>query len=221
MAKITFVNKVENEGATNEGIVFAVDMNEIKSVINTNEDLRLGQTPVTGVYSSLTQSLIFKNAANATIFSISLADLVTGGGGISDAPADNSYYARRNYGWVAFSPGISDAPNNSNVYGRSGGAWAIISPGISDAPNDGNTYARKSAGWIQISTSGGGVSIHNDLSGRSEASCHPISSITDLQTTLSGKAALAGSTSQDFGVKILTVATSIILNGRTLTIRTL
>ena len=222
MSKITFVNKVENSGSTNDGKVFATNMNEIKSVVNTNEDLRLGQTITSGVYSSTLQSLVFKNSLNATILSISLADLVTGDGGISDAPADNNYYARRNNAWIAFTSGITDAPNNTNVYGRSGGSWVVISSGLADAPVDSYTYARKDGAWVQISTGGsGGVTVHNDLTGRSEASCHPISSITDLQTTLSGKASLAGSSTQDFSVKTLTIATSMILNGRTLTIRTL
>ena len=52
MSKITFVNKVENSGNTNDGKVFAANMNEIKSVVNTNEDLRVGQTVTSCVYSS-------------------------------------------------------------------------------------------------------------------------------------------------------------------------
>jgi len=220
MAKITFVNKVENEGLTDDGKVFAVDMNEIKTVINTNEDLRVAQTAVSGVYSSTLRSLQFRNSVNTVIFSISLADLVTGGGGISDAPADNNYYARKDNVWESFTPGISDAPNNANTYGRSGGSWVILTSGISDAPSDGSTYARKNGSWVSVG-SGGTISNHNELSGRDVASCHPISAITNLQTTLTGKASLAGSINQDFSAKVLTIGTSIILNGRTLTIRTL
>lgn len=220
MAKITFVNKLENEGATPEGKVFAVDMNEIKSVINTNEDLRLGQTPTSGVYSIGSQSLVFRNAANAIVFSVSLSDLVVGGGGgIADAP-DSKRYVRTQGSWVEATL-FTDAPNNTSIYGRSGGAWSIITPGISEAPDDGGTYGRKNKAWIAISSSGGGVSVHNDLTGRGETGCHPISAITDLQTTLAGKAALAGNINQDFSAKVLTVGNSIVLNGRSLTIRTL
>jgi len=220
MAKITFVDKVENEGATPDGKVFAVEMNSIKSVVNTNEDLRLAQTILSGIYSIGSQSLVFRNAANAIVFSVSLSDLVTGGGGIGEAPIDNAYYSRRNGGWASFTPGIADAPNNTNIYGRSGQGWVAITAGIADALSDGNTYGRRNGAWVQLG-SGGGVSIHNELSGRSETGCHPISSITDLQTALNGKAALAGNINQDFSAKVLTVGNSIVLNSRTLTIRTL
>lgn len=220
MAKITYIDKVENEGASNEGKVFAVDMNLLKSVINANEDLRLAQTTISGAYSSINQSINFRNAANAVVFSVSLVDLVVGGGGITDAPHDNSFYARKNSAWASFTPGIADAPNNTNIYGRSGTAWVPISSGISEAPVDGSTYGRRNNTWVPIG-SGGGITAHNDLTGRDGVGCHPISSITDLQTALAGKAALAGNIGQDFSAKVLTVATSIILNGRTLTIRTL
>ncbi len=227
--KITFANKVENSGSTNDGKVFAANMNEIKNVVNTNEDLRIGQTSTQGIYSSTLQSLVFKNSLNATIFSISLADLVTGGGGISDAPADNLTYARKNNAWISFTAGIADAPNNSFTYARSGGGWVQVSSGLSDAPSDTYTYARKDGAWVQISTGGsGGVTVHNDLTNRDASSCHPISAITDLQTTLTnintaigGKANKAGDITQDFSAKVLTIGTSIILNGRTLTINTL
>jgi len=220
MAKINFIDKVENEGASDEGIVFAVDMNQIKTVVNTNEDLRLGQTPISGVYSTFTQSIVFRNAANATVFSVSLSDLVVGGGGgIGDVYDPTKAYVRMQGYWVE-STLYTDAPSNTKYYGRKGGNWEEFVPGVPEALDDGQTYARKNKGWVALG-SGGSVSMHNDLSGRTEASCHPISSISELQTTLAGKAALAGSIDQDFSAKILNVGNSIVLNGRTLTIRTL
>ena len=35
---------------------------------------------------------------------------------------------------------------------------------------------------------GGGSSVHNELTGRDAIGCHPISAITNLQSTLDGKA---------------------------------
>ncbi len=47
--------------------------------------------------------------------------------------------------------------------------------GIEEAPIDGKSYARKDADWEEVT--GGGSSVHNDLTGRDEPACHPASSI--------------------------------------------
>lgn len=46
----------------------------------------------------------------------------------------------------------------------------------------------------------GGVTVHNNLSGRSAADTHPITAITDLQATLNGKASVASVTALDVRV---------------------
>ena len=51
---------------------------------------------------------------------------------------------------------------------------------VEEAPQNGSSYARQNAQWVQIQVG----NLHNDLTGRSAADAHPISAITDLQTSL-------------------------------------
>jgi len=48
--------------------------------------------------------------------------------GITDAPSDDSIYARRNKTWVVIgeSGGLPDAPIDGEIYGRKDGAWSAI-----------------------------------------------------------------------------------------------
>lgn len=51
---------------------------------------------------------------------------------------------------------------------------------VEEAPQNGSSYARQNAQWVQIQVG----NLHNDLTGRSAADAHPISAITNLQTSL-------------------------------------
>lgn len=53
-------------------------------------------------------------------------------------------------------------------------------------PNDAATI-----GYVNDNV-GGGVTVHNDLTGRDAVNCHGIGAITDLQTTLNGKLSTSG-----------------------------
>lgn len=56
---------------------------------------------------------------------------------------------------------------------------------VEEAPQDGKSYLRYSAGWAAVSTL-----MHNDFGGRTAADAHPVSSITNLQSSLNAKANL-------------------------------
>jgi hypothetical protein len=49
----------------------------------------------------------------------------SGSGGISDAPSDGNDYARKNAGWVAFTP-FTDAPADGKQYARQDNAWTEV-----------------------------------------------------------------------------------------------
>lgn len=67
----------------------------------------------------------------------------SGSGGISDAPIDGIYYARKDGSWSSFTPGSG-------------------SGGIPEAPIDGKQYARKDGEWEEvIASSSSGSGIYN------------------------------------------------------------
>ena len=86
-----------------------------------------------------------------------------GGGGISDAPSDGNFYARRDGAWEAFTPGSGGGPNVSFVQSK-GIALANISSGITldAAPTENNilvaimfnatltTPPNTAGGWVSL-----------------------------------------------------------------------
>ena len=46
-------------------------------------------------------------------------------GGITEAPSDGNYYARRNASWAAFD-NLGEAPEDNHFYARKDGAWETI-----------------------------------------------------------------------------------------------
>lgn len=76
---------------------------------------------------------------------------------------------------------------------------------VEEAPLDGEIYARTNATWVK---GGGGVTIHNELTGRDANGAHPISAVTNLQATLDAKAPLAhvGATGTAHGNATIAVA---------------
>ena len=62
-SQITYTDKVENGGATNDGKVLAVDMNELKSVVNANAtDVEGSYIPLAGnIGNPMTGSLVLDN----------------------------------------------------------------------------------------------------------------------------------------------------------------
>jgi hypothetical protein len=55
---------------------------------------------------------------------------------------------------------------------------------VEEAPNDGLAYMRYGQSWQPLS-----LVTHNSIGGRDQTNAHPIAAITNLQTTLNGKAA--------------------------------
>jgi len=62
MAQVTYINKVENSGATDDGKVSAANMNELKSVINTNEAQQVAADAAT-----LTSANNYTDAKNSSV----------------------------------------------------------------------------------------------------------------------------------------------------------
>lgn len=77
--KITYVNKVENNGSTQDGLLFALNLNEIKEVVNTNRDDFVDKNPTQGQVSGT--NLLIKNATGSTLFSVDLSSFSGGGSG--------------------------------------------------------------------------------------------------------------------------------------------
>lgn len=77
--KITYVNKVENNGSTQDGLLFAFNLNEIKEVVNTNRDDFVDKNPTQGQISGT--NLLIKNTAGSTLFSVDLSSFSGGGSG--------------------------------------------------------------------------------------------------------------------------------------------
>jgi len=74
--------------------------------------------------------------------------------------------------------------------------YMISAQGGTDIPaggTDGQVLTKTSSVNYEVAwetpTVGGGVTIHNDLTGRSTSDAHPVSAVTGLQTALDGKAA--------------------------------
>ena len=68
-------------------------------------------------------------------------------GGISDAPADDLFYARRNSDWEI---SVGEAPSDGQYWARKDESWQL-SPPFPEAPLTGLQYARSMASWIEIS----------------------------------------------------------------------
>lgn len=195
MGKITFLDKVENLGTTNEGKLFASEVNQIKTCVNDNYNLLIAKAPTSG--SLVGSTLSIKNAANTTLFSVDLSSLASGGIYTHPEPTrtdgtDSSQTLTNGGVFSVVSSIISNIQGHiTSVHTRQFTLPTISSGGgLVDAPIDGLIYARQSGAWVTITSGGGGITVHNDLTGRSTVDAHPISAITGLQGALDAKSTI-------------------------------
>ncbi len=75
----------------------------------------------------MTGLLTLSGDATAALGAVTKQQLDTGlAAKLSDAPADGSYYTRRNNAWAVAPGGMTDAPSDGFGYGRFNAAWARV-----------------------------------------------------------------------------------------------